>query len=48
VPPDCYASLAQFTWNDLQLFIGIWILDCEQAFRQTRAELAMRPFDKSL
>jgi len=39
VPPGRYASLTQFTWNDLPLFIGVWILDREQAFRQAPAML---------
>lgn len=46
VPTHSNAASSQLTWNNLQSFTRVWVLNYEQALWQSRTELAMRPFDE--
>jgi hypothetical protein len=41
-----YSIFTHLASNDWQPFMGLWILDYQQARPATRSEFAMRPFDK--
>lgn len=46
MPTHSDATSPQLTRNDLQSLMRIRVFDCEQSLRQSRTELAMRPFDE--